>query len=189
MTKSTKIAGAIIGGIALLAVAFMLALGSGRGALPRDFHREDYVITTVPTWGPPTNASLKDKLVIALFQFRQRYQRPKPATFSFPPFVGRCSIHGLLNQCMQVTGVRYVIEKNVAAGSVHVGQTNTLNGSQWVAAFEDALQNSPAEWWEPDAKQMRRENLVLVKFNAKTTLVLPKDKAAAFQSANPPVER
>ncbi len=83
---------------------------------------------------------------------------------------------------MEVTGVRYVMPRDVAAGTVWFGPTNTLNGAQWVAAFTDALQTRQPEWWDSQARTFHRENLVLVTNDARTVLVLPKAMAREFQS-------
>ena len=94
----------------------------------------------------------------------------------------RCSIHGLLNQCMEMSDVRYLIDKNVAAGSVNFGHTNTLNGTQWIAAFESALQTGQPEWYVSESNQFRKENLVLIRYDSKTVLVLPTDRASQYRT-------
>lgn len=81
--------------------------------------------------------------------------------------------------------MRYLMPPFVAAGSVRFGNTNMLNGPQWVAAFEKALQTGTPEWWDAEQKKMRDENLVLIRFpEQKTVLVLPREKAAEFQRTN-----
>jgi hypothetical protein len=106
---------------------------------------------------------------------------PKDVSFAASPTRG-CSISGLLNQCMQVTGFHYLIDKQVSSGSVQFGNAETLDGTQWVAAFENALQTGRPEWWDPARKSFRRENLALIKFpQKKIVLVLPKDKAAKYE--------
>jgi hypothetical protein len=82
---------------------------------------------------------------------------------------------------MEVSGLRYVIAKDVAAGSVQFGHTNTLNGTQWVKAFTDALQTGQPEWWDSQARKFRKENLFLLTNSATTVLVLPKEMADEFQ--------
>jgi RNA polymerase sigma factor (sigma-70 family) len=108
-----------------------------------------------------------------------------PDSYSYPgEGARRCSISGLLNQCMETEGFKYVIDIDVSAGSVVFGSTNTLNGSQWVAAFEKALQTGKPEWWDFSRGKgfRRKENLVLLKFpRQKIVLVLPKDKAGRFE--------
>ena len=79
---------------------------------------------------------------------------------------------------MEVSGWRYLIDKDVASGSVGFGCPRVMNGEDWVAAFENALQTATPEWWDSAAKRMRREDLVLIRYSKqKTVLVSPKDKA------------
>ncbi len=141
-----------------------------------------FVLTTLPQFGVPPNAPLKTRIFVWLMRVHQRFGKPRPAAHSFAPSApSRCSIHGLLNQCMEVSGVRYVIAKDVAAGSVQFGHTNTLNGAQWVKAFTDALQTRQPEWWDSQARTFRKEDLVLLTNGATTVLVLPKEMAPEFQ--------
>jgi hypothetical protein len=106
-------------------------------------------------------------------------------TYTFPiSSVQRCSISGLLDQCMEVSGWQYLIDKDVSAGSVGFGCSKVMNGEEWVAAFENALQTGAPEWWDFHAAKphMRRENLMLIRYpREKIVLVLPKDKAAKYQ--------
>ncbi len=77
---------------------------------------------------------------------------------------------------------RYLIDMDVASGSVWFGCPRVMNGVDWVAAFENALQTATPEWWDSTAKRMRHENLVLIRYSKqKTVLVLPKDKAARYE--------
>ncbi|HEY1718609.1 MAG TPA: sigma-70 family RNA polymerase sigma factor [Verrucomicrobiae bacterium] len=103
------------------------------------------------------------------------------STLSASP-VQLCSISGLLNQCMEISGWRYLIDKDVSAGTVKFGSQKEMTGEEWVAAFENALQTGKPEWWDGKTKRMHRENLVLIRFpEQKTVLVLPKDKSAKYQ--------
>lgn len=98
-----------------------------------------------------------------------------------PSGVTKCSIHGFLSQCTEVSGVHYVIAKEVAAGLVGFGNTNTLTAPQFVQAFTQALQTNQPEWIDLLAGVRRKENLVLVTNDTKTVLVLPVAMARAFQ--------
>lgn len=83
---------------------------------------------------------------------------------------------------MEVSGWHYLIDKEVAAGSVNFGRTNVMNGQEWVEAFENALQFGEPEWWAFGDKKRRKENLVLLRYpHEKTVLVLPQDKAAQYK--------
>ncbi len=146
-------------------------------------HDSRFVVTTPPTIGLSPNATWTQRAFLWWQQNRHRFQKARPLAYSFPATqTDRCSIHGLLNQCMEVTGVRYVIAKDVAAGTIEFGHTNTLNGTQWAAAFTDALQNSQPEWWDSQAKRFQKENLVLITNDVRTVLVLPKAMAQEFQT-------
>jgi hypothetical protein len=79
-----------------------------------------------------------------------------------------------------VTGVRYVIAKEVAAGSFQFGHTNTLNGAQWVAAITQTLQHGNPQWWDSKTKKFHTENLVLITNDAHTVLVIPQSMVKEF---------
>jgi hypothetical protein len=164
--------------ILLLAGAILMTLPPRQSPLLAD---PRFVVTTKPSFGVPANAPLKSRAFVWWMKFRQRYAKPHPLSYSFGASpTNRCSIHGLLNQCMEVTGVRYVIAKDLAAGTVMFGPTNTLNGAQWAEAFTGALQTGQPEWWDSQTKTFRRENLVLLTNDPRTVLVLPKDMAGEF---------
>jgi RNA polymerase sigma factor (sigma-70 family) len=93
--------------------------------------------------------------------------------------IRRCSISGLLDECMDASGWQYLIDKNVADGSVEFGNSKVMNGEEWVAAFENALQNGKPEWF--DHGKDRKENLVLIRYpERKIVLVVPKEEAAKY---------
>ena len=155
---------------------------------PLPFSTAPFILTTAPTYGPPTNPTLKDRVLYQWMKFmeRLRARQPSPNNWSFGPSGGRCSVHGLLNQCMQVTGNQYLIARDVAGGSVMFTNTIALNGSQWVAAFENALQTGEIEWWNPKTKSFSHENLVLLRYPAQRTIVvLPMVEAWEFQEKYP----
>ncbi len=86
---------------------------------------------------------------------------------------------------MQVSGTRYLMPVGVAAGIVQFGNTNVLDGSHWVAAFEKALQSDDVQCWDPQTKRTGPEHLVLLRFPAqKVVVVLPAKAAAEFQRTN-----
>jgi hypothetical protein len=135
-----------------------------------------FVRTTKRRYVPGPNASLREKLLLGALDFHSRLFKPRPESWSFAPNgSARCSIHGLLNQCMDVTGVCFLIERNVASGSVTFRNTNSLNGAQWVRAFKNALQTEEAEWWDPRMKAFRHGPLVLITNDARTVLVVSKE--------------
>src|SRR5439155_10151658 len=147
------------------------------------FNDPSLVATTKSKIGISSTSSLKTRLWFTWFKLRNKFLRPNPGTYTFAPrLTQRCSIHGLLNQCMEMSDVRYLIDKNVAAGSVNFGHTNTLNGTQWIAAFESALQTGQPEWYVSESNQFRKENLVLIRYDSKTVLVLPTDRASQYRT-------
>ena len=107
-------------------------------------------------------------------------QNPGPA---FPPSaVRRYSIYGLLDQCTKFTGVRYVMLKDVAAGTVEFGHTNPLTSAQWVQAFTAALEHAQPEWRDSKTRTLKKENLIVLTNDSKTVLVLPQAMASEFQN-------
>jgi hypothetical protein len=100
----------------------------------------------------------------------------------FPPGrATKCSIHGLLSQCTEISGVRYVITKEVAAGEVDFGATTTLTAPQFVQAFTQALQTNQPEFINFRTQRRYKENLVLLTNDARTVLVLSKAMAREFE--------
>jgi hypothetical protein len=96
-----------------------------------------------------------------------------------------CSIQGLLNQCAEVNGTRYLMPIGVAAGIVQFGNTNALDGPHWVAAFENALQSDRVQCWDSKTRITAPEHLVLLRFPAqKVVVVLPASAALEFQRTN-----
>ena len=161
----TKAKTAIVVGVAVLLVAGTATVTINKIRHP-NFNPEDFWATTYPTYadGMMTNS----------------FGHPLNSSFPISP-VQRCSIGGLLNQCMELSGRRYLIDKEVAAGSVKFGNSKVLNGEEWLTAFESALQTNTPEWWDAKRKSQRRENLVLIRYpEQKIVLVLPKDKAAKY---------
>ncbi len=145
------------------------------------------VETTRPTISFATSQVSIPQQWFLRFHYWKRARFPQPTAYTFPATGGPtpCSIHGLLNQCMEVAGTQYLIERNVAAGSVDFGSTNVLNGQQWVAAFEQALQAGSPQWWDSGAKRFRKENVVFLRYNSRTVLVLAKDTAKQYQERHP----
>jgi Na+(H+)/acetate symporter ActP len=121
-----------------------------------------------------------NEILMSWWEYKQR-RWPKPASYSFPAsLVTGCSIHGLLNQCMQVSGMHYVMPLEVAASSVQFGNATPLNGAQWVAAFEQALQQDKITMWKEG--QRSDDYLVLIRAGARKTYVVP--EAMALQMTN-----
>jgi len=163
---------------AVLVVASVLFWG--RSDLPR-YSRAEFVITE-PAVGLRLSPTWKDKLRKWLEQRRARIH-PQPDNHTFPPnATNRCAIAAILDQCMHITVTRYVIDKDIASGNVLFGYTNTMKGSAWGAAFENALEPGTIEYWSPDRKGFRHESPILIRYpEYKTVFVVPPKKADRFQ--------
>jgi len=132
----------------------------------------------------PANSSFRVRLVAAWMQFRQRHSRKNPTSWSFPATPVRpCAIDGLLNQCMEITGTQYLIAVEIAGG-VRFGHTNVLNGAQWVAAFENAVQNSQSVLcYDYATKHNFEDTLLLIREKPGIVKVVPRTKLADYQKA------
>jgi hypothetical protein len=94
--------------------------------------------------GVSPNLTLRQKMVGVYRKVKNSIApvKPNPAAVNFPPLSDcLCGVQ-LLNQCMEVTGTRYLIAREALGDSIKFGHSNTLNGTQWVAAFEQALQRN-----------------------------------------------
>lgn len=141
-----------------------------------------FVETTYSKRGASPNATLWQRMLMAYLDFRMRHWKKNPATYSFPAGTIRpCSIHGLLNQCMEISGTRYLIAYEVAGGTVRFGHTNVLNGAQWLAAFEAALQTNQPEWFENKEQRSRRENLLFIREKSGVVKVVPPSRLGDYQ--------
>ncbi len=163
----------------LCAVCGAVLLSVHLRPVPTPYTRADLVPTVEPMYGPQSWTDRAFFGVSKLFsQGRTHYQ------FGASP-TNRCSVQGLLNQSMAVTGTRYLIAQEVLAASVPFGTATTLDGPKWVASFENALETQRPEWWDPNRKTFVRENLVLIRWpDPKTVLVLTRDLATEFQRTN-----
>jgi hypothetical protein len=110
----------------------------------------------------------------------------KSSSWSFPASANTaCSIDGLLNQCMEVSGTQYLMPVGVSAGLVQFGNTNVLDSPHWVAAFENSLQSDGVQCWDPQTKRTGPEHLVLLRFpEQKVVVVLPAKAVAEFERTN-----
>ena len=114
--------------------------------LPDD-NRPAFIATAKPIIdaGPLSNLTLRKKIygIYLKLKYWIAPPKPNPAGHSFSPHADRpCKIHGFLNQCSQVTGTRYLIAREARGDSIGFGHAKTLNGTQWVVAFEEALQRN-----------------------------------------------
>jgi hypothetical protein len=118
----------------------------------------------------PPNASLKQRLLITYQKLQHKWGKKNPTAYTFPasPQPVGCLVEGLLDQCMRVKGTRYLIAREVLGTSVDFGFTNTLNGFQFVAAFEQTL---------------RDNGLLLLTNKPGVVKIIPKNKLEDYRNA------
>jgi hypothetical protein len=155
---------------------------------PYDLSRADgkprLYATTLPKKELPPNLSLLQKLYWRWMDYKRRHGGAPPRTYVFPASPVRpCGIQGLLNQCMEVTGKQYFIAVDIA-GSVKFGNTNALNGQQWVAAFERAIETSdPVVCYDYGKKRNFEDTLLVIRECPDVVKVIPGTKLGEYQRA------
>jgi len=168
----------------ILWLAWPSKLGMDTIELSRADGRSRFWATVYPkTQGPP-NLTLRQRLQWEWVQFKRHHGKQNSAAYSFPASpVQPCSIHGLLSQCMEVTGTHYLIGVEIA-GAVEFGSTNVLNGTQWVAAFEHAIETSePVICYDYAKKQNFQDTLLLIRERPGLVKVVPRTKLGDYQRA------
>ncbi|MEW6302659.1 MAG: hypothetical protein AB1705_04260 [Verrucomicrobiota bacterium] len=127
--------------------------------------------------------SLRQRLSWYWRDYSQR-AKPNPAAYSFPARpVQRCLIDGLLSQCMEISGTKYLISVEILGGTIEFGYTNTLNGVQWVSSFEDAITNQVVLCYDYAAKRRFRDRLILVHEEMSLVKVVPRSKLSEYEKA------
>ncbi len=118
---------------------------------------------------PPPNASLKLRLGFAYARLIDKVGIKNPAAWRFPACkTQQWDTWSLLQRCANITGKCYLISIDALDGTVSFGHTNTLNGTQWVAAVETAL---------------RDDGILLVPDNGRLLKVVPRDKVDKYRKA------
>lgn len=141
-----------------------------------------FVATVYDKINAPPNATAWQRLKVSYLNLDQRYGVKRPAKHSLcPDWEKRCEIHHYLNQCMNLTGTRYLIAEE--ANYVYFGHSNFLNGVEWVAAFEGALQTNQPACWHPSSNHMWQENLLLIHESPRLVKVIPPSRLADYQKA------
>lgn len=132
----------------------------------------------------PPNFPLLQRLHWNWQEYRRRHGKPNLATYSFPPFSNQLfSIQGMLNQCTEVSGTRYLIAVEIA-GTVNFGSTNTLSGSKWTAAVEHTLETTDKVLCYDYARTRNfQDSLLLIRESPGEVKIVPRTKLAAYQSA------
>ncbi len=155
---------------------------------PSDLSRADgksrFYATSYPKMGRPANLPLRQRLFWEWMRYQQSHRKRNPSAYSFPARpVELCSIQGLLNQCMEVSGTQYLIAVEIAGG-VEFGSTNSLNGAQWVAAVEHAIETSgPVVCYDYAKKRNFQDTLLLIRETPGVVKVLPRSKRAEYRKA------
>ena len=155
---------------------------------PFDLSRADgkprFYATTYSKIQLPAKLPLRQRLLWMWTEYQRRHRKRNPAAYTFRASPIRlCSIHGLLNQCMELTGTQYLIAVEVA-GAVEFGNTNILNGSQWVAAFEHASGASDSAICYDFAKQRNfQDTLLVIREGPGLVKIVPRTKVAEYQKA------
>ncbi|HWQ93768.1 MAG TPA: hypothetical protein VN673_19050 [Clostridia bacterium] len=155
---------------------------------PYDLSRADgklrFYATSYPKAQRPANLTLDQRVAWEWRQYQRRHRKRNPSVYTFPArSVEPCSISGLLNQCMEVSGTQYLIAVEIA-GYVEFGSTNALNGAQWVAAFEHALETSgPVLCYDYAKKRNFQDTLLLIRETPRVVKVLPRSKLADYRKA------
>ena len=155
---------------------------------PIDLSRADgkprFYATAYPKTQLPRNLPLPRRLFLMWSQYQWRHRKRNPATYTFPASpVSPRSIHGMLNQCMEVAGTHYLIAVEIAGG-VEFGSTNSLNGAQWVAAFEHAIETSdPVVCWDYARKRNFQDTLLVIREQPGVVKIVPRTKLAEYQKA------
>jgi hypothetical protein len=131
----------------------------------------------------PPNLTLRQRLFWLWLEYNRRRGKPL-GTFSFPAApVRTCSIQGLLDECMEVTGTRYLVAVEIA-GPVEFGTTNVLTGPQWVQAFERAIESSKSVIYYDYAKKRNfMDTLLVIHERPGLVKILPASKLADYQNA------
>jgi hypothetical protein len=139
-----------------------MLLGPSTESLPKD-GCPAFITTKDASQLAPSGATLKQRFLDVWFT------RKRITGYRFAPFPPqRCGVKGVLDQCMEVSGKRYLIAREAVAGTVSFGHTNTLTGPQWVAAFEQALRDG---------------GLVLLSNKNGVVKVIPKNKVEEYRKA------
>jgi len=165
-----------------------LAWPRGSSDSPFELSRADgrprFYATEYSTPSPPPNLGVVQSLYWNWAQFRNRRAARNPATYTFPPRpVDYCFIHEPLRRCTEISGTTYLIAVEIS-GMIQFGHTNTINGSQWVDAFERAITNAgPVLCQDFKTKQTFYDTLLLIREVPRTVKVVPRTKLAEYQRA------
>jgi hypothetical protein len=169
--------------LCLLVIALLLfCLLPGGRSLP--FNTDAFVSTSrIPTL--PTRPSLGQRAEHLLLVTEEHFFDHTPRAVSISAqSASKWGVEPLLNICTGYSSTRYLMSKDLAAGTVSFGTTNTMNGPQFISAIEDTVSRSNVTWLD-SSHAWRTEPLALLRFpEAKTVVVLPKSEVADFLRTN-----
>ena len=120
-----------------------------------------FIVTAYPKIPLPPDPTIRQRFVYGYQNLRLAWQfgtRNPNHQWLGPQPPQEWDISRLLHQSMWVSGRRYLIAKDIHGG-IQFGTTNALNGNQWAAAAERALQDN---------------GMVVIHIKAKLVQVVPK---------------
>ncbi len=143
-----------------------------------------FYATTYPKLQLPPSLTLLQRLRWEWAQFKRQYRKRNPAAYTFPASPVRpCGIDTLLTQCMEVTGTRFLISVEIA-GVVDFGHSKALNGAQWVAAVEQAIEtNKAVVCYDYGKRRNFLDKLLLIHERPGLVKVVPRSKLAEYEKA------
>jgi len=155
---------------------------------PYDLSRADgksrFYATSYPKTQLPPDATVKQRFHGWWKKIQERFGKKNPAAWNFPATPVRfCSLSGLLTQCMEVSGTQYYIAVEIS-GTIEFGNTNVLNGAQWVTAFEHAIEtNGPSICYDYGKKQNFKDKLLLIRDRPGVVKIVPESKLRDYEKS------
>jgi hypothetical protein len=132
----------------------------------------------------PPNPSWFQRFQVVWINFHKKHGKKNPAAWSFAASPRQpCSIQGMLNECMEVTGRRYLVAVEIA-GAVEFGHTNVMSGAQFVTAVERAIEESKdVVCHDYRARRNFQDSLLLIRERPGLVKIVPRSKLADYQKA------
>lgn len=174
----------LVVGLLLCLLVIALLLSPWLGGHPLPFNPDSFISISLIT-ALPAKPSLGQRVERLLLVTEDHFfsHTPRAVSLSAQPAKTWC-VQPLLNLCSDYSGMCYLIPKELIAGTLSFGTTNTMNGPQFISAIEDTVSRSNVTWL--DASNISRtEPLALLRFpEAKTVVALPKSDVADFLRTN-----
>lgn len=139
-----------------------------------------FVVTSSrnPLVGMPSSRTQRWRFA---FYWTTRAPAPQFSTFSPQTNGIGCSVHGMLMQCTDVTGIRFIIEREVAAGTIPLRHDKPLNGYQWSQKLTDEVRTN-SSWWDPAKRDFRKEKVSLLTKDGMNVVVVSPELAREFRA-------